>query len=107
LLDLFGCLLQQCDEAKKIDVEMNPVITHAHYHIVNDEIHVADDVVGSLCRKVVRLIRLQLLQHKFSQQQFVKLVETGQVDHDGLARRCQDYRVADHVDDILAELQTA
>ena len=43
---------------------MAPIASNAHYHIVDNIVHISDNVVGLLTRDVIRVIGLQLFEHE-------------------------------------------
>lgn len=49
-LYILAYLLKQGHESEKVEVEMSPVITDAHDHVVDHEVDITDDVVGLLGR---------------------------------------------------------
>lgn len=106
-MDISLGLLEQSQQSQQVDIEMSPIIADAHDHIIDHKVYIPDDVIGLFCGKVVGTIRFQFLQHKLIQEKLIEPIEFGEVIEYGFAVSCQDDRISDHIDDVLAVGQAA
>jgi hypothetical protein len=101
------CFLEEAEEPQEIEVEVTPVASDTHYHVVDHVVDVADDVVGLLARDVIWVVGLELFEHELIEEELVESVEFGKVLKDRFAMRSEDHCVSYHVYDVFSVVEAA